>query len=406
MAKPVEISQSFFEDAKLAGAFVPHGKVVRGPRKEGLLSGLTIAVKDLFDWAGVPTGAGNPAWLDSHPVPSSDAAVVATLLDSGATLAGKTITDELAYSILGDNYHYGTPRNTKAPDRVPGGSSSGSAAAVAADLVDIGLGTDTGGSVRVPASYCGLFGLRTTHGAIALSGVVPLAPSFDTVGWMSRSTASLLSVAEVLLPGQSGEVSWSKAWTLPEAEALTDAETRRQEASLVRTLGLSAASLTGLTEAYGGLEGLRKLYATLQGWEAWRTHGDWISERKPIFGPAIAHRFLTASLVTDEEAEEAREKMLRFRNELRSALGKNGVLVLPAASGPAPLREETAAKIDEVRTRTMRLTCPAGLAALPQITIPQLGPDGLPRGVGLVGPADSDRALILLGVRASEAGAD
>ena len=400
MVAPLENPQTFFEDAATVGAFVPHGKVVRASRKEGPLSGLTVTVKDLFDWANVPTGAGNPAWLGSHPIPPHDAAVLAHLLDAGAALVGKSITDELAYSILGHNFHYGTPRNTQAPGRVPGGSSSGSAAAVAAGLVDVGLGTDTGGSIRVPAAYCGLYGLRTTHDAIDRTGVVPLAPTFDSVGWVSRTAAPLLAAASVLLSGQDADRSWSKAWTLPEADALTDSETRQQQAAFVRGLGLSTGSLTGLTEPYGGLEGLRKLYATLQGWEAWQTHGDWITERKPIFGPAIAQRFLTASLVTDEEAEEAREKMLKFRAELRSALGKNGVLVLPASSGPAPLVDDTAERMDEVRTRTMRLTCPAGLAALPQISIPHVGSDGLPRGVGLLGPADSDRALILLASRA------
>jgi len=397
MVEPLMNPEKFFEEATPVEAFVPHGRVVRSPRKTGPLSGLSIAVKDLFDWAGVPTGAGNPAWLDSHPVPSADAAVLSALLDSGAALVGKSVTDELAYSILGENFHYGTPRNTAAPGRVPGGSSSGSAAAVAASLVDAALGTDTGGSVRVPAAYCGLFGLRTTHGLVARSGLVPLAPSFDTVGWMARTIAPVSSLAAVLLP--AADLAWSKVWTLPETEALVDTETRQGVGTVVRSLGLPSAGLVGLTEAYGGLEGLRKLYATLQGWEAWQTHGGWITERKPIFGPAIAQRFLTASLVTDEEADAAREQMLRFRVDLRSVLGKTGVLVLPASAGPAPLIGETEEKVAEIRSRTMRLTCAAGLAALPQITVPLRGSDGLPRGVGLLGPAASDQALITLALR-------
>ena len=165
-------------------------------------------------------------------------------------------------------------------------------------------------------------------------------------------------------------------------------------------MGLSSAGLTGLTEPYGGLEGLRRLYATLQGWEAWQTHGDWITESKPIFGPAIAQRFLIASLVTDEEADAAQGEMMRFRADLKSALGAHGVLVLPATAGPAPLIGEADNRVDEVRIRTIRLTCLAGLGGMPQITVPLRGSDGLPRGVGLLGPAESDRALVSLAARA------
>ena len=394
--------KTFFARANSLGAFVPHGHVVRSPSHEGPLSGVTVAVKDLVDWAGVPTGAGNPAWLDSHAIPERDAFVLARLLGAGATLVGKTVTDELAYSIQGDNVHYGTPHNPSAEGRVPGGSSSGSAAAVAGGLVDTALGTDTGGSVRVPAAYCGLFGLRTTHGRIDRSGVVELAPSFDCLGWFGRTLAPVSALAGVLLPELETEISWTKVWTLPEVDPLTDGETRRTLSAAVRSLGLPTAGISDLTTPYGGLEGLRKSYATLQGWEAWQAHGDWIGERKPVFGPAIAHRFLTASLVTDEEAEEARQTMLRFRNDLRSLLGSKGVLLLPAASGPAPLIDEAEAKIDEVRTRTLRLTCLAGLGGLPQLTVPFRGSDGLPRGLGLLGPADSDRALLALAARTSE----
>jgi amidase len=360
-------------------------------------------VKDLFDWKGVRTGAGNPAWLDSHPVPSEDAGVLTSLLNHGAALVGKTVTDEMAYSIQGDNVHYGTPQNAAAPGRVPGGSSSGSAAAVAAGLADVGLGTDTGGSVRVPAAYCGLFGIRTTHGLVDRAGVVALAPSFDTVGWLARDPETLAAVGAVLLSQASGGVPLTKVWTLAEAEPQTDRETRDLVANLVRALGLPSAGLTGLTEPYGGLEGLRRHYVTIQGWEAWQTHGEWVHQRKPIFGPPIAQRFLTASLVTDEEAVHSREQVARFRADLQSALGKGGVLVLPASAGPAPLMTENEAKVDEVRVRTMRLTSPAGLSGLPQVTVPRRGTDGLPRGVGLVGPQGSDQALLALAIQAGGA---
>ena len=381
------------------GAFVPHGRIVRQPHQPGPLSGLTVAVKDLFDWAGVPTGAGNPTWRDTHAVPDRDAGVLTALSDAGATLHGKTVTDELAYSVHGDNVHYGTPKNAAAPGRVPGGSSSGSAAAVAAGLVDAALGTDTGGSIRVPAAYCGLFGLRTTHGVVDRSGVVELAPSFDTVGWMARSPRVLDRLARVLLPQVAADRFWSRLHTLPEAVTLTDDATRATFEALTDRLGLVDSPLVGLVEPFGGLEELRRNYALVQGWEAWKTHGDWVTTHHPEFGPAIARRFEIASRITQAEAAGAKNVMQRFRTDLRAALGIDGVLVLPATAGPAPLIGEDDAVVEAVRVRTLRLTCPAGLAGLPQITLPFRGADGLPRGIGLVGPAGSDRALVAWAVR-------
>src|SRR5437879_8043802 len=180
-------------------AFVPGPPVRIEGRKGGPLSGLTFAAKDLFDVAGFPTGGGNPDWARSNPVPTSHAWAVQRLLEAGATLIGKTITDEVSLGIVGENAFYGTPLNSRAPDRVPGGSSSGSAAAVAAGLCDTALGTDTGGSVRVPASFCGLYGIRPTHGRIDLTGMLPQAPSSDTSGWFARDATTFARVSEVML---------------------------------------------------------------------------------------------------------------------------------------------------------------------------------------------------------------
>src|SRR5213595_357415 len=180
-------------------AFVPGPAVRIESRTGGPLSGLTFAAKDLFDVAGFPTGGGNPDWARSNPVPARHAWAVQRLLDAGATLIGKTITDEVSLGIVGENAFYGTPLNSRAPDRVPGGSSSGSAAAVAAGLCDTALGTDTGGSVRVPASFCGLYGIRPTHGRIDTTGMLPQAPTSDTTGWFARDADTFARVSSVML---------------------------------------------------------------------------------------------------------------------------------------------------------------------------------------------------------------
>src|SRR6201996_6653114 len=180
-------------------AFVPGPGIRLEGALGGPLSGLSFAAKDLFDVAGVPTGGGNHDWASWNPVPTRHAWAVQTLLDAGADLIGKTINDEVSLGIFGENAFDGTPLNTKAPDRVPGGSSSGSAAAVAAGLCDTALGTDTGGSVRVPASFCGLFGIRPTHGRLNVTGMLPQAPNSDTTGWFARDAATFARVSAVLL---------------------------------------------------------------------------------------------------------------------------------------------------------------------------------------------------------------
>src|SRR5580704_12982829 len=181
------------------GAFVPGERFRIDGAAEGPLSGLTFAAKDLFDVAGHPTGGGNPDWARAHPIPTSHAWAVQTLLDAGADLIGKTITDEVSLGILGENPFEGTPQNPRAPGRVPGGSSAGSAAAVAAGLCDIALGTDTGGSVRVPSSFCGLYGIRPTHGRLDLTGMMSQAPTSDTTGWLAGDAATFARVSAVML---------------------------------------------------------------------------------------------------------------------------------------------------------------------------------------------------------------
>src|SRR3954454_4283402 len=180
-----------------SGAFIE--KFTLPATNDGPLRGLRFAVKDLIDVAGHRTGCGNPTWLAAHPPATVSAVCVEQLLAAGAQCEGKTITDEFAFSLLGENFHYGTPLNPTAPDRVPGGSSNGSASAVACGIVDFALGTDTGGSVRVPASNCGICGWRPSHGLISVAGVMPFSPTFDTVGVFTRSAELLQRTAAVLL---------------------------------------------------------------------------------------------------------------------------------------------------------------------------------------------------------------
>src|SRR3954463_3444911 len=210
-----------------SGAFIE--KFTLPATNDGPLRGLRFAVKDLIDVAGHRTGCGNPTWLASHPTANVSAVCVEQLLAAGAQCEGKTITDELAFSLLGENHHYGAPLNPTAPDRVTGGSSNGSASAVACGLVDFAIGTDTGGSVRVPASNCGLWGWRPSHGLISVAGVMPFAPTLDTVGVFARSAELLERVATVLLAADVPSETFSqsgKIHLVSEAFELVDAAVR------------------------------------------------------------------------------------------------------------------------------------------------------------------------------------
>lgn len=381
------------------GAWVPHGRFTVEPSSTGPLTPLTFAVKDVFDVAGHPTGAGNPTWLTTHEPPAISSPLVDRLRDAGARLMGKTLTDELAYSLHGDNLHYGTPINSRSPERVTGGSSSGSAAAVAARLVDFALGTDTGGSTRVPASYCGLWGLRTSHGLLSSAGLVPLHPGFDTATWLAHDGATFERVGAVLLPDSSHTprrlLRFEDAWAL--ADPVFERPLERVLNLLADQLAVGPQSLHVSPDV--PLAWWRQTYATVGAHEGWRAHGAWITQHQPTFSPAIHARWKAASEVSGDAAAAACDVMASVRRHVRELLGDDGVAVLPSAASLAPRRDADPETVDAVRLRTMAITCIAGLAGLPQVSIPLQSPDGEPLGVSLLGPVGSDLSLIRLAVR-------
>ncbi|GLC35083.1 hypothetical protein PLESTM_000277700 [Pleodorina starrii] len=373
---------------------------------EGPLKGLTFAVKDLFDVAGHLTGFGNPVWLETHPPAARTAPAVQALLDAGATLRGKTHMDELAYSLNGENVHYGTPINPAAPGRIPGGSSSGSAVAVAAGDVPLALGSDTGGSVRVPAAYCGLLGIRPTWGRTDLAGARPLAPSFDTAGWFARDASVLRAAGSVLLdPASRGPTRLGRWLVARDAFALADPSTGR---AIYDSL---SANFPQVVEVLGNptevdvaaplaAEGLGKfvdwmgVFRVCQGFEVWREHGSWVTSHNPEFGPGIRERFAMAAAITTDQLEAASAQRSRIRSHMVEVLGQDGLLAVPTAPGPAPLVDTPPADLDAWRTRLISLTSIAGLAGLPQVNLPIAQLDGLPVGLGLIGPPGSDEALL------------
>ena len=394
------------ENSDPIGAFVDGRRVLALGASEGPLTGTEFAAKDLFDVAGTRTGAGNPQWREAAVPARVHARSVAALLASGADLVGKTVTDELAFSLSGTNVHYGTPINVNAPGRIPGGSSSGSAAAVAAGEVDLALGTDTGGSVRVPASYCGIFGLRPSHGRLDRSGVFLLAPSFCTVGVFAQDPA-LLDVAWRALDRHGRDDSWAQRPSRPPTalvvvpELFALADEIEQEELLGRADRYAAATgiplRTGqLVESQEELATFLGAFRTIQMIEAWQLHGKWIRAGQPALGPGISARFEEASRVDPGLLEGARQRQVELSLRLGQLLGDGAYLLQPAASGPPPPLDVAGEEKASLRARTLALTCVAGLAEAPALAAPGRSVDGLPLGLLLVGLPGDDDGLVEL----------
>ena len=362
----------------------------------GPLSGLTFGAKDIYDIQGHMTGCGSPDWAASHPVAERTAPAVQALLDEGASLAGKTHTDEIAYSLMGVNAHYGTPINTAAPDRVPGGSSSGSVAAAAAGLVDIGLGSDTGGSVRMPASFCGIYGMRTTHGRIDLSNVMPLAPSFDTCGWFARDPETMAKAGLAYGIDSTTAARPKRLLVAEDALDLVDAETAAWVRTAIKTLSGQFETVAPISIADGDFLDWRTTFMVCQAAEVWQAHRDWILATKPSFGPGVKQRFEIAASITEDQHVAARARRREISDRLLDLIGDDGVVVLPTSPGPAPLREADEGSLNDFRMAALDLLSGAGLAGLPQLNMPAGLVDGGPVGLSIVGGRNADAALLAI----------
>lgn len=380
-----------------AHAFVPYPDVPVRHASTGPLSGLYFGVKDLFDIAGYPTGGGNPLLLAMSGIKTTTAPTVQKLLDAGAALAGKTVTDELAFSMNGNNAHFGAPINGAVPDRITGGSSSGSASAVSSKLCDFALGTDTGGSVRAPASHCGLYGIRPTHGRVSLESALALCHSYDTCGWFARDADTFARVGDVLLDADSAPLPLQPRLLYP-----TDVW------GLIAPEVLPAwdGALTKVTAVYGdaapvsvALESFETMYWSfryIQGREAWMTDGAFIERYAPVLGPGVKERFAWSKEVTDQQVLTAQAFRTRFRKHLADILGSDSVLVVPTMPDIAPLRTTDEAALENYRNHAVQMLCMAGLSGFPQISLPLASRNGAPLGLSLLGPAGSDKSLIAM----------
>ncbi len=375
--------------------FVPHDLAapLRGA-PGGPLFGLTAVVKDMYDIAGHRTGGGSPDWLAAQKPAARHAAAVEQILAAGATITGKTICDEFFYGVAGVNAHYGTPANLRAPGRIPGGSSSGSAAACGAGACDFALGSDTGGSVRVPAAFNGLYGLRPSHGRVDLAGAMAMAPSFDVAGWFASAPGVFRRVGAVLLRGEAVAAPAERLVVATDAFAQADAEVAALGREFLARVAAVLPRPTELAVAPGGFDGWREAFRVVQAKEVWETFGDFVTRAKPKLGPGIKERMALAATVTAAQAAAARKVLAAGRAHLRALLAPGTIMALPTAPSIPPPVDSSGAEMESFRVRVMRLTCMAGLAGLPQMNLPVGTVAGCPAGLSLIGWAGGDEALL------------
>ena len=315
-------------------------------------------------------------------------------MNAGATMVGKTHTDELTRGILGENAHYGTPINPRALGRVPGGSSSGSAAAVAGGLVDFALGSDTGGSVRIPASFCGLWGLRPTHGRIPLEGILKQASSYDTIGWFTRDATTYAQVAQIVFQTSIPDSSPARIII---AQDLFDEADENVSAALLpiaEKIAAMVGSSTTVKLAPNGLAEWSAQQNVLQSKEAWDTVKDWVDQVNPRFSFWVSERYQFAINLTDAQINEAAAVRDSLRIRMDEVFADGGFLCLPTAVVPAPLRGLPASAKKDVQSRLSRLTCIAGTTGRPQLSMPLGEVNGMPVGISIMGDRGSDEQLI------------
>lgn len=374
----------------------------------GPLAGRTFIAKDLYDIEGHVPGNGNPTWQATHEAASCTAPAVMALVRGGAKLVGTAVMDEMAFSFDGVNEHYGTPRNAAAPGRIPGGSSSGCAAAVAAGEVDIGLGTDTAGSVRVPGSYCGLYAMRPSHERVDLRGAAPMAPSFDTGGLFTRDAGLLRTAALALLRFPRAPFTLRRWLVAADAFDLVDEEAGQAIYKVAASNKSVFESLLGpLNETHvasvtkdDNLARWGSTFSTIQMGEFWAVNGQWITKHRPRFGPGIRERIGQAAEVTQQEVAAALREQMAIRNHVDNLLNWDGVLLLPSTVGPPPPRDS--GSDPSVRKRLVALGSIAGLCGLPQVTLPVARLPAGPIGLSIIGPRGADEALLDLAVALSE----
>ena len=348
--------------------------------------GVRLAVKDCIDVAGLPTTVGCPVIAERGRPADRDAAVVAAARRSGAQIVGKTNLSELCWSAAGTNPWSGMPVNPADPRRLPGGSSSGSAVAVAAGEADVALGTDTGGSVRIPAACCGVVGLKTTWGRVPVQGVYPLAPSLDTVGPLGADVAAVELGMRLIEPGfAAGSGELPVARIRPETDPAVDPAIEAAIDAALAAAGIAATEIAG--PDFAGINEAGNLLIDV---EAYRVN-EYLMPDLARLSSYNQRNLPEAATVTEDQAAAASQARASIREWFAGLQARHPFLALPTLMGAPPL-------IGERGMSLTLLTIPANVTGLPALALPVPGgPAGLPASLQLIGPAGSEEQLVTLG---------
>ena len=358
----------------------------------GLLKDLKFVTKDMCDIKNFKTSCGNPDFYKKCKPANDFAPFLKKILNKGAKLKGITICDEFFYSVIGENNHYGTPVNLNAPNCVPGGSSSGSAAALTTNLYDFSIGSDTGGSVRVPASFCGLYGIRPTHGRIDATGVYPMAPSFDTIGWFSRDVDIFKKVGSVLLnKDEASNISFNSYVIAEDLLELAEENLQRQFNEYLNT---NLPNLLRIKISIKDKAEIADYFRILQGGEIKEHVIPWIEKNNPEISKEINNRIKMASNITKDEINVANKFRKDLISEVNISLPKGNIAIFPTTPFSAPLCGQDEYALGASRKKLMSMTSITGMTSRPQISIPKLKDKTGPVGISLLGWENSDEILL------------
>ncbi|MCF3651979.1 amidase [Synoicihabitans lomoniglobus] len=368
-------------------AWTTAADTARKPTTSGPLAGVPFAIKDLFHLATVPTRGGGqlPA-----KTPRRHGALVTDLEATGAFAVGKTHLHEYAYGLTGENPHFGNVAHPQFPDRTSGGSSSGSAAAVAAGIVPLALGTDTGGSLRVPAAYCGLYSWRDVPHDRWISDAMPLAPSFDTAGWLTRSAGDLRRVQESLRGPLPPVATTPRGGYLPAAAMDVSVAPPWDNALGQRAAKFTAETLDEHGDLASAVTGSGQPYSILQSTEAFAVHQTTLDRSKAVYGDAVWARINRGRTWSAAQLEGALVHQLKVKLAFARYFETHDFLIMPVAPSPAPRHTECD---QPQRDALLALTTPVSLAGLPALTVPISLPDGLSLGLQIIFPSAHHAAL-------------
>lgn len=374
-------------------AFMRFNHIALKGMEEGPLSDLVFAVKDVFKVLGSTYSNGHPTWLETHGPDDFTSSFIVKMLESGADLVGKTVCDELCYSISGENWHYGSAINPHDPRRLTGGSSGGSGAATAGGLVDFAFGSDCLGSVRVPASYNGVIGIRPTFQRIQNDGEAPYCKSMDVLGYVARNSEIFMRVSRVLMEEDEERGACKKLLIADDCFEMVEQRVADAFKLALRYLEEKIETVERVKVAPEGLVNWVKTFQMIQGYEVWESYGGWVRKYQPTLPPGQKNRLLAASKITLQEYKEAQEKKKMIAARMEELVLPGSVLCLPTAASIAPLKSASLAEINASRLQSSSLLCISPLSGTPQITLPLSSMEDVPLGLSLIGAKGTDLAL-------------